>query len=52
MLSKLKKNGWRGWAKWVMGIQEGTSWDEHWASYVIDQSLSSTPETTITLFAK
>ena len=21
--------GWGGWAKWVMGIKEGTSWDEH-----------------------
>ena len=34
-----------GWGKWVMGIEEGTSWDEHWVSYVRDESLGSTPET-------
>ena len=29
----------------AMGIQEGTCWDEHWVSYVSDESLNSTPET-------
>ena len=33
-----------GWVKWVMGIKEGTFWDEHWVSYVRDKSLHSTPE--------
>ena len=32
-----------GWAKWVMDIKEGT-WDEHWVSYVRDESLGSTPK--------
>ena len=27
-----------GWAKWVGGIKEDT-WDEHWVSYVSDESL-------------
>ena len=40
-----------GWAKWVMGIKEGTSWDEHWVLYVSDESLNSTPEIIITLYA-
>ena len=31
-----------GWAKWVMGIKEGTCWDEHWVLYVSDESLNST----------
>ena len=38
-----------GWAKWVMGIKEGTCWDEHWVFYVRDESLGSTPETNTTL---
>ena len=33
-----------GWVKWGMGIKEDTSWDEHWASCVSDESLGSTPE--------
>ena len=33
------------WAKWVMGIKEGTCCDEHWMLYVSDESLNSTPET-------
>ena len=33
-----------GWSKWVMGIKEGTCWDEHWVSYVSDESLNSIPE--------
>ena len=38
-----------GWARCVMGIKEGTC-DEHWVVYVSDESLNSTPETTIMLF--
>ena len=43
-----------GWAKWVMGIKEGTCWDEHWVSsheslVSSDESLNSTPETNIIL---
>ena len=32
-----------------MGIKEGTGYDEHWVLYISDESLSSTPETNITL---
>ena len=32
------------WVKWMMGIKEGTFWDEHWVSYVSDESMGSTPE--------
>ena len=39
-----------GQAKWVRGIKEGTCWDEHWVSYVSDESLNSTPETNIALY--
>ena len=35
-----------GWAKWARGIKEDTCWDEHW-----DESLDSTPETVIALYA-
>lgn len=38
------------WAKWVMGIKEGTFWDEHWMLCVSDESLNSTSENTITLY--
>ena len=38
-----------GWAKFMMGIKEGT-WDEHWVLYVSDASLNSSPETIITLY--
>ena len=31
-----------GWVKWVMGIEEGTFWEEHWVSYVRDELLGST----------
>ena len=37
-----------GWVKCVMGIKEGIK-DEHWVSYVSDESLSSTPEAKTTL---
>ena len=26
--------GWGRGEKWVMGIEEGTCWDEHWVLYV------------------
>ena len=26
------------WVKWVMGIKEGTCWDEYWLLYVTDKS--------------
>ena len=51
--SKLKAAGGGlggGWVKWVMGIKEGTCWQEHWVLYVSDESLNSTPETVITLY--
>ena len=32
----------RRWAKWIMGIKEGTC-DEHWMLYVSDELLNSTP---------
>ena len=38
-----------GWVKWVMGIKDDTC-DEHWALYVSDESLNSTPETNILLY--
>ena len=38
--------GW-GWARWIMGIKEGTC-DEHWVFCVSDESLNSTSETNIT----
>ena len=25
--------GWEGGGGWVMGIEEGTFWDEHWVLY-------------------
>ena len=43
--------GWGlGGVKWVIGIREGTSRDEHWMSYVRDESLDSTPEAKTTLY--
>ena len=37
--------GWKGeCVKWVTGIKEGTFQDEHWVSYIRDESLGSTPE--------
>ena len=35
---------------WVVGIKEGTFPDEHWVSYVRDESLGSTPEVKTTLY--
>ena len=45
----MERGGW-GWARWVMGIKEGASYDEHWVWYVNDESLTSTPETSIALY--
>ena len=36
--------------KWVMGIKEGTCWDEHLVLYIRDESLDSTPEAKTTLY--
>ena len=38
-----------GWAKWMMGTKEGTC-DERRVLYVSDESLNSTPETSIALY--
>ena len=32
----------------MAGIKEDTRWEEHWLSYISDESLNSTPETIIT----
>ena len=40
-----------GMAKWVRGIKEVTCWDEHWVLYIRDESLESTPEIIIALYA-
>ena len=41
-----------GWAKWVMGIKEGTCWHEHWLGVISKWGIMnfSTPETIITLY--
>ena len=39
-----------GWARRVMGIEEGTCWDEHWVLHVSDEPLNSTPDTMITVY--
>ena len=39
-----------GWGKWVMGIKEGTCWDEHWVLYVSDEFSGSIPETNAILY--
>lgn len=36
--------------QWVMGIKEGTFWDEHWVSYIRDETLGFTPEAKTTLY--
>ena len=38
------------WAKWMMGIKESISCDEHWVFNVSDESLNSTSETNTTLY--
>ena len=40
----------KGCARWVMGIKEGTCWDEHWVSYVSHESLGFIPEINATLY--
>ena len=37
------------WARWVMGIKEGTC-EEHWVLYASDDSLNSIPETNFALY--
>ena len=39
-----------GWARWGMGIKEGTCHVEHCVLYKIDESLTSTSETNNTLY--
>ena len=41
----------RSWGKWVMALQDDACCDEPWVVYVSDESLNSTPETNITLYA-
>ena len=36
--------------KWVMGLEEGTCWDEHWVLYVSDESGESTSEAKTILY--
>ena len=45
----MEGDGW-GWARWVKGIKEGTC-AVHWLLYVSDESMNSTPETNIALYA-
>ena len=40
-----------GWAKWERGIKEDTCGDEQWVLYRRDESLESTPEIIIALYA-
>ena len=37
------------WARWLLGIKEGTC-DDHWMLYVRDESLNSTSQTNIALY--
>ena len=39
-----------GWGNWVIGIKEGTWWDEHWVLNTTDQSLKTTSETNDVLY--
>ena len=40
-----RTEGWcGGGGKWVMGIEEGTCWDEHWVLYVNDESRNVPPK--------
>ena len=36
--------------KWVMGIEEGTCWDERWVLYVSNEPWESTPKTKVILY--
>ena len=40
-----------GWANWARGIKEDTCWDKLWVLYVGDESLDSTPEIIVALYA-
>ena len=40
----------RGEGEWVMGIEEGICWDEHWVLYVSDEPQASTPKTKSRLY--
>ena len=35
------------WGKWMMDLEEGTCWDEHWVLYISDESQGSTPESSL-----
>ena len=48
--NKQLMGGARGREKWVMGIEEGTCWDEHWVLYVSDESWESTLKAKSTLY--
>ena len=37
------------WGNRMMGMKEGTGWNEHWVLYATDESLNSTPETNTTI---
>ena len=39
-----------GRGKWVMGIEEGTCWDEHWLLYGSNEPQEPTPKTKSTLY--
>ena len=42
--NKLRLIGWEGErGKWVMGIEEGTCWEEHWGLYGSSESWEFTP---------
>ena len=38
------------WVRWMIGIKEGTCWDEHWVWYVSNESRESAPEVKSTLY--
>ena len=45
------KRRWEGGrVNWVMGIKEGTWWNEHWVFYATGKLLNSTSETKNTLY--
>ena len=49
--NKLRVDGRMGErVKWVMRIEEGTCWNEHWVLYVSDEPWESTPKTKSTLY--
>ena len=43
--------GVEGWTKWARGIKEDTCWDEHWVLYAEDESLESTLDIIIAVYA-